>query len=147
MTTITFEEATREPLLTDDDIETRVADLIGRACERQLWLLFLDRHGVQLREVLPIAGYPISPGTSSEPPSGRSYAAQLAAFIARMMTEMEAEQVVLVWERGLSRTPTPADQIWAKTLGAACSGEGVTVRAQLISHRKGVRLFSPDEYE
>ena len=43
-----YEETELMPLVTDAEIERRVADLIGRANSRQLWLLFLDEFAIQI---------------------------------------------------------------------------------------------------
>jgi hypothetical protein len=61
MTTTTIDEARQAPLITDEDIRRRVAELIGRANIRQLWLLFLDSENVQLPMLIPIDGLPAEP--------------------------------------------------------------------------------------
>ena len=56
-----YEETQLLPLTTDQDVERRVADLIGRANSRQLWLLFLDEFDIQLPLLIPIEGLPFEP--------------------------------------------------------------------------------------
>jgi hypothetical protein len=61
MTFTPYEETQLLPLTTDDQIERRVADLVGRAHTRQLWLLFLDEVDVQLPLLIPLEGLPLEP--------------------------------------------------------------------------------------
>lgn len=132
--TITVTDAKQLPLITDDDILRRVSELLGSACRRQLWLLFLDATGVQLPLLIPVADYPPAPAGAAEP---------FADAIARLVSEVAAAEVVLVWERRLDERATRADQVWGSRLADACIERGVRVRAQLICHRSGVRMFAP----
>lgn len=136
--TLTVEEAAQLPIVTDADVEGRVSALVGHAVRRQLWMLFLDSSAVQLPMLVPIEDYPTGPDAE--------FAAALAQSIRHLMSETDAVQVVFVWERCLSEDPVPADRVWARALAAACSDAGVSVRAQLISHRKGVRWFASEDY-
>lgn len=136
--TLTAEEAAQLPIVTDAEVEERVSRLVGHAVRRQLWLLFLDSSGVQLPTLIPIEDYPTGPDAS--------FAAALAQSIRHVMSETDAAQLVLVWERCLGADPVSADRAWAKALAAACVDANVMVRAQLISHRKGVRWLAPTDY-
>jgi hypothetical protein len=82
--------------------------------------------------------YPTSPD--------RAGTAVFAMRIRQAMDELGAEQVVLVWERNVGERATPVDKAWARAMAEACVEDGVPVRAQLISHRGGVRWFAPDDY-
>ncbi|MFC6357450.1 hypothetical protein [Luethyella okanaganae] len=132
------EEARSMPIVTDDEVEARVAALIGSACRRQFWMLFIDGDDRQLPLIMPVADYPTSPA------GGR--AELLASRIKEIVDLADAAQVIFVWERRLAEASTQADRAWASALGDACRAEGVSVRAQLISHRSGVRWFPPDDY-
>lgn len=137
--TLTVDEASRTPVVTDAEVEGRVRTLIGNACRRQLWLLFLDHRCVQLPTLVPIEAYPAGPDAE--------FVEALADSLKHAMRQLEAAQVVLVWERCLGAAAVAADRRWAKALAEACHAAGVPVRAQLISHRRGVRWFAADDYE
>ncbi|MCP2030973.1 hypothetical protein L1277_001064 [Okibacterium sp. HSC-33S16] len=138
MTSIPASETHLYPLVTDDLIEQRVTDLIGRACRRQLWLLFLDENDVQLPLLMPTDDYPARP----EPKK----TAELADGIARVMAAAHATQLILVWERYAGADLTALDRAWAQQVHLECTRVGVRVRAQLLSHKRGVRWLSPDDF-
>ncbi|RLP70228.1 hypothetical protein D9V29_10550 [Mycetocola manganoxydans] len=138
MTNISAETAANVPLTSNDLIEQRVSDLIGRACRRQLWLLFLDHENIQLPLIMPMADYPESPGGGN--------ARQLAAAIREIVDAAGAAQVIVVWERYASESLTEVDAAWARHLHHACTTEGISVRAQLLSHKRGVRWLAADDY-
>jgi hypothetical protein len=126
------------PLLTDSDIENRARELIGRANQRQLWLLFLDRDGVQLPLLIPIDGLPLEP-TEQE-------AESIVERLRELMERIEAVAVILVLERYGSDTLTAQDATWFRALAENCSSRGVDLRGLLLSHRAGVRWIKRDEY-
>lgn len=129
---ITAQQAAHEPLPTDELLRARVADLLGTACRRQVWLLFLDDRQVQLPMLLPIADYPPAPGDA---------APRLAEAAAAIAEEIGAASIVIVWERRLGAQATRADAAWSRRLAVCCAERGVRVRAQLLCHRAGVRLL------
>jgi hypothetical protein len=132
------DEARALPLVTDADIERRVADLIGRANLRQLWLLFLDDADIQLPLLIPVDGLPTEPSVEQVP--------AFASNIAELMIEIGANRVIAVWERYGAVTLTPQDAAWARALDESCREQGVALRGTLLSHRTGVRWVSPEEY-
>ena len=138
MTEISAETAENEPLVTDELIERRVRAIVGRACRRQVWMLFLDEDDVQVPLILPMADYPASPGDGN--------AAIFAERVKDIVEVAGAEQVIFVWERYAGEQLSPVDIDWARHLHEACRAEGVPVRAQLLSHRRGVRWLAPDDY-
>jgi hypothetical protein len=138
MTDISPEQARKQPLVTDELIEQRVQALVGRACTRQVWMLFLDKKDVQLPLVLPLADYPETPAEGNAP--------AFAATVREIVEVAEAAQVIFVWERYGSDRLTPTDCAWAEQLHRACAAEGVTVRAQLLSHKRGVRWIAAEDY-
>ncbi|THG36134.1 hypothetical protein E6C70_00900 [Glaciibacter flavus] len=136
--TIEAEEAATIPLHSDAEIEQRVLALIGSANRRQVWLMFLDEADVQLPVIIPMADYPSAPyGGAAE---------LFAARIAEVVEATDAAGLIVVWERWGGAESTEADRVWARELASACAAVEVSVRAQLISHRSGVRWFSPDDY-
>jgi hypothetical protein len=138
MTRIDASETHLVPLTSDELIEQRVSDLIGRACRRQLWLLFLDDRDVQVPLLMPTDDYPARPE--------RSHVAELANGIREIMNAANASQLILVWERYAGGDLTAADRAWAQQLQNECTRIGVRVRAQLLSHKRGVRWIAPDDY-
>ncbi|MFC8734072.1 hypothetical protein ACFT5B_16590 [Luteimicrobium sp. NPDC057192] len=125
------------PLTTDEDVTERVRDIVGRAARRQLWLFFLDADDRQLPVLLPIPDFPPSPDGG--------HAEQLAGSLAALVQEVDAAQVVVVWERRLDDRATTLDRAWAARLAEACRAARVRLRGQLLSHRTGVRWLAPDE--
>jgi sugar phosphate isomerase/epimerase len=134
---IPYEETQLRPLVTDSDIERRVADLIGRANSRQLWLLFLDEVDVQLPLLIPIDSLPPEPTDEQ--------ASEVIFRVRELMGEIGASSVITVVERYGTATMTAHDAAWVRALRRGCDECGVTLRAQLLSHRTGVRLIGPEE--
>jgi hypothetical protein len=131
-------EAALLPLTSDDDIVERVTDLLERANQRQVWMLFLDEGDAQLPLLIPVSDYPIAPRDDEAP--------AFAATIAAAMHEVDAARVVLVWERYGGPDATPSDHAWCAAMAHACAEAGVSVRAQLLCHRNGVRRVPASEY-
>jgi hypothetical protein len=48
-------------------------------------------------------------------------------------------------ERYAAATLTIMDAAWARSLRESCERHGIALRAQLLSHRGGVRLIADDE--
>lgn len=136
--TLSADEATEQPITTDEEVLERVDALIGKAVRRQVWLMFLDEDDRQVPLVIPMADYPPAPYDG--------HAEMFAARIADVVESAGAAQVIVVWERRLRATTTEADRVWARELAAACADVDVRIRAQLISHRDGTRWFAPDDY-
>ncbi|MCL2516388.1 MAG: hypothetical protein FWD85_10640 [Microbacteriaceae bacterium] len=127
-----------EPLLTDTDLANRIGGLIGRAIQRQLWLLFLDEHSVLLPTLMPNNELPAALDGED--------AALIASMLRQAIAGTPIESVVFVWERPGGPIASDDDRVSAAALGWACADAGVPVRAQLISHDFGVRAFGPEEY-
>ncbi|MET1051104.1 MAG: hypothetical protein ABWX65_00555 [Mycetocola sp.] len=138
MTESSAETAQNEPLVTDELIEQRVRAIVGRACQRQVWMLFLDGDDVQIPLILPMADYPLHPGDGN--------AETFAARVREIVEAAEAEQVIFVWERYAGDQLTHIDRAWARELHRGCRAEGVRVRAQVLSHKRGVRWMAPEDY-
>jgi hypothetical protein len=133
----TYAESLLQPLTTDALVEQRVAALVGRACRRQLWFLFLDENEVQLPLIIPVADPPAHPDGSAR---------NLAAGIRMAMESVGAASVVVVIERFADQAVTAVDTAWARTIDDTFAEAGAPVRAFLISHRRGVRWLAADDY-
>lgn len=135
--TLNFDDTLTRPLTTDALIEERIGALVGRACRRQLWFLFLDEHDLQLPIIMPVADPPRMPDGS---------VAALARTIAEHVEDRAARSVIIVLERYADATFTPADAAWARALSDAFDEAGLPTRSVLVSHRNGVRWFAADDY-
>jgi hypothetical protein len=101
-------------------------------------MLFLDDQLVQLPVLLPIDGMPSDP---TERATDR-----VMETVAYLMADIGASSVVLVWERWGPEKLTSQDVAWARSLHSACDAAGITLRAMLLSHRRGVRWIAQDDY-
>jgi hypothetical protein len=137
MTRPTYGEALLQPLTTDALVQHRVSALVGRACRRQLWFLFLDEHQVQLPIIIPIGDIPLAPDVT---------VTQLSQLIAHTMESANASSVIVVLERYADEAVTESDRLWARAISSEFGSAGITVRCLLISHRRGVRWFAADDY-
>jgi hypothetical protein len=125
------------PLTTDSQIQERVANLIGRANVRQLWLLFLDELDLQLPLLIPIDGLPALPSDEQT--------AEVIDRVREVMGEIGASSVIVVLERYAAANLTEQDRAWATSISRGCEASGVPLRAQLLSHRSGVRWIAADD--
>lgn len=101
-------------------------------------MLFLSAENLQLPMLVPLADYPSTPSPEM--------ALQLGLTVRLCVDEIDAAKVVLVWERCQGRAFTATDLAWAQAAVVACQEAGVALRAQLVSHRAGVRWIAPDDY-
>lgn len=144
MTRLHADEAARQPITTDREVEERVALLLRNAIRRQWWTLYLDDDDVQLPLLMPMAGYPERPDLPSG--EGGTAAQLIADRLSSIVRQVGAAKVVFVWERPGGAEATRGDVEWARALAEACRAEGVAVRAQLILHSGGVRWFAADDF-
>jgi hypothetical protein len=135
--TLNYDDTVTRPLTTDALIEERIVSLVGRACRRQLWFLFLDQHDIQLPIIMPVADPPPMPDKSVP---------ALARTIAEHVGDLAARSVIIVLERYADATFTAADAAWARALTEAFDATELSARGVLVSHRSGVRWFAPDDY-
>lgn len=138
MTPARYDEAKLLPLTTSALIEERVADLLGRAIKRQLWLLFLDESGVQLPLLVPLDGLPAVP---PDPPD-----LTLRSMIRHFRETADAHSFIFVLERYADDALTPADIAWARALHRACDEAEVPLSGILVNHKRGVRWVAQDDY-
>ena len=132
-----YEDTVTQPLTSDLIIEQRIAALVGRACRRQLWFLFVDGKNVQLPLIIPVSDPPVMPDRT---------VAQLVGNIVQAGESMDAHSVIVVLERFAGSQFSLADKAWAGALDRAFGDTGLHMRAVLVSHSHGVRWFAPDDY-
>lgn len=137
MRTPNFPDTRTQPLTSQVQIEERVRSLIGRACRRQLWFLFLDGNQVQLPLLIPLDDLPATPGDSVH---------DLARAMAEAMEAAGAESIIVVLERYASSALTGTDLAWARGIHDAFDLEGIDLRGVLLSHNRGVRWVAQDDY-
>jgi sarcosine oxidase gamma subunit len=101
-------------------------------------MLFLSSENIQLPYLVPLVDYPSSPSPEA--------AAQLSIALRHCVEAVDAAKVVFVWERCQNNALTDTDKAWAKTAVEACRLVSVALRAQLVSHRAGVRWLAPDDW-
>jgi hypothetical protein len=107
--------------------------LVGRAVNRQLWIMFLDEDDYQLPLLVPCEDLPEYPPERPIPLGDFVEAAGAAA-------------IFVVLERYASEQLTAADLAWAKHVASSCAVASIDLRGILLSHRKGVRWVAPDDY-
>ncbi|MEA9984007.1 hypothetical protein [Subtercola sp. RTI3] len=112
--------------------------LIGTASRRQLWWFLLDANDVQLPVVFPIDDLPREPDLL--------HLDELGAHIAAILEVTGGKQLVAVWERPGRGRLEPADARWARALAHTCERNAVRLRAQLLSHTRGVYLLAPSDF-
>lgn len=127
-----------QPITTDEEVLRHVTGLVGRAYRRQLWLMFLDSNDCALPVLMPIEAYPHRPT--------HPQLEKIADVVANMVDEVQAASVLLAWERPGPGESTRDERLWAAALGIACEVRELSVRAQLLASREGVRLFGKAEY-
>ncbi len=132
-----YESTITEPLSTDALIQERVTSLVGRACRRQFWLLFLDEDSIQLPLLVPIGDPPAYPQPESD---------ALLGMVENAAESVGAASVVVVIERYADDTLTPSDLAWAAWLDTAFRDHAIDLRGMLLSHRRGVRWIARDDY-
>jgi hypothetical protein len=121
------------PLTSDQQIEERVMSTVGTACRHQLWFLLLTSSDRQVPIALPCDDLPLEPS--------ETHVDGLLTFCAGLMADRGATQLVAVWERPGRGALNQADALWAQTIAATCARRGIHLRAQLLSHTRGVCLL------
>ena len=130
---LSFDKASLHPLTTDALIQQRATQLVGRAVQRQLWLMFLDADDYQLPLLVPLEDMPESPPDWHLP-------------LGDFLEQAGASSLFVVLERYGDEALSPADIAWAKHVRASCDAASVDLRGVLLSHRRGVRWVAPDDY-
>jgi hypothetical protein len=118
------------PVTTSHEARERVADLVGRANQRQLWLMILDANGRQLSQLIVIGGIPAHPQPGSAAPA--------AARLNRILTEdAPGGSVILTLERPGTAALTAADQTWAHELSRSF-GKVMAITGMFVAHDDGI---------
>lgn len=106
------------PVTTIAQARDRVAQLVGTALRRQLWLMLLDRDGVQLPMIIPIEDIPLRPQAG--------HLTALAVQFAELLDSYApGGSMILTLERPGGPDLTAPDQAWASELRASF---GATLR-------------------
>ncbi|MFZ4894289.1 hypothetical protein ACL9RL_07555 [Plantibacter sp. Mn2098] len=131
------ETAAAAPIRTDDEVEARFAELVGRAIVRRIWFGMIGPDGIQVPVLLPISDFPESFDDEEMVRFGEG--------LAGIAAGCGAETVVIVAERPGPVALDSADRRLLGGVRAGCLANGAEVRAVLLSHDHGVRLVSLDE--
>ena len=135
--TIPFDSVRDIPLDTDADVVQRLEAVLEGAMRRQVWLMFLDENGHQL----PV----LYPSYLTQKPRKRD-AAALGHFIRVLCDELEAEAVIVTYERRGRTDLTEPDRVWLRCLRDACHAADVPFRGPFLLHSGGVVAVPPDDY-
>lgn len=135
--TISFDDTVLQPLTTAEDILDRAGGLIGAACRRQTWFLFVDDGDVQLPLLVPLCDIP-SPRDDDLDEGAR-------VVLSRLCRAADAAGVIAVIERPGPPSLHSDDRAWARALHRAAATEDIDLRALLLSHDHGVRALGPDD--
>jgi hypothetical protein len=125
-----------EPLASNDEILARVTDLVGTASRRQLWLMFLDEHDVQLPLLMP-ADVPARPGRRDLRP--------FSTFLEEVVKATDCWSIVVTLERPGPGAPTDDDSAWFRLVADAGCLAGIRLRGPILSSSDGVRFLDPAE--
>ncbi|MCU1414272.1 MAG: hypothetical protein JWN80_1612 [Microbacteriaceae bacterium] len=126
----------REPVTTPDQLLTRVADLVGPASERQLWLMFLDADDIQSPILMPTA-IPARPSSRD--------AAPFSTFLSEVVKATECHSIAVTLERPGPSVVSDDDVAWFRLLETAGCLARVRLRGPLLSSSDGVRLVEQHE--
>ena len=137
MTPQPYEDVREIPLTTDDQVLTRVADLIQHAIRRQVWLMFLDEEQRQLPLLMP-SYVPRHPEPDAVGPFGE--------FLGHLFEEVDASSMVIIFERIGSDTLSESDREWFRLIHAACQAENIPLRGPILAHDGGVRWIATEDY-
>lgn len=134
---IEFDSVRDIPLDTDADLAQRLEQVLEGAMRRQAWLMYLDEAGNQLPVLYP----------SYLPPKPRKRdSGALGHFIGALRDELDADTVVVTYERRGRETLAEADRAWLRCLREACLQSGVLFRGPFLLHTSGVSPVPPDDY-
>ena len=132
-----FDDVRDERLTADEDVMQRVGALLQRAVRRQLWLMFLDDEARQLPVIMP-SYVPRSPSDG--------HRSHFASFVGVLTEDVEADAIVMVYERRGSDELRDADRRWLRFIADACTEASVPLRGPLLLHDGGARWIAPEDY-
>ncbi|WP_261164361.1 hypothetical protein [Microbacterium sp. Marseille-Q6965] len=131
----------------DESLERLVRELLQRAYEQRVWLVFLDARGRLKDPVFPVEGLPRDArARAGDPELGDvTHAELLARRAARVATRVSAAAVIIVWERPGRHRVGGALREWIRGVAAAAEGAGLPLRAQVVLSSSGARVVRPDQ--
>lgn len=135
--TIPFDSVRDIPLETDAELVHRLRFVLDGAIRRQLWLMFLDERGHQLPVLYP-SYLPPRPRQRDVPALGH--------FIAALRGELDADSVVITYERRGRALLSVPDRSWLRCLRDAGIASGMPFRGPFLLHSDGVLAVPPDDY-
>ena len=127
---------TAPPLRTDDDVDRRVAALVGPAArDDTLWLLFVDGDDRQAPVMMPVEELSGPP----DPELVTALGEVLDGVLPGLATDSGTGSVVFVRERFGPDDVLPADRVWAEALLTMCRTFGIRTRGVHLSTRRRTR--------
>jgi hypothetical protein len=127
---------TTEPVRTDGDVLALVRALIGQPLTRQCWVVFLAERGVPIPLLLPVSELPYQPDEHVD---------DFACLVAEVMEQVEADDVVIVWERPGNDEAHAVDWEWVDAVACSFGERRARLRGQVIVHERGVEMLELDE--
>ena len=137
MQTPRYEDTQEHPLATDESVLERVKLLVRTAMRRQLWLMFADGDDRQLPLLMP-TDVPRNPEDAV--PS------HLARFIREITDGIDADSIIVTFERRGSDEITDDDRAWFRLVRDACAMAELKLRGPLLCHTSGVRWVAAEDY-
>jgi hypothetical protein len=125
------------PVTSAAELERRVAETVGRALSRQLWIHLFDDAGLQVPAVIPIGDLPARP----RPGEG----AGLGRALRGITDELDVDQVAFVFERPGTDTVGGADRAWLSLAIDAAAEADLDVFGLFVSHTGGVRTVGLED--
>lgn len=120
---------------SDPEVLDLASRVVGSACREKLWGLFLGHDLKPVRLIVPIDDLPPRPD--------RRLVENAVHALAEILRMLGGGSVLLVRERPGPPGIGPIDAEWAQALRSAFAATGAPLRAILLSHDSGVRMFPP----
>ena len=137
MTIPSYESLKDVPVGSDADLTERLVATLGRALNRQVWLLFLDADDLQLPVLMPTEVPQLPSGEDAE---------RIGGFLKSLGDDLDAETVVIAYERPGFATINEHDKVWLRCLREACLASGMKFRGPFLCHSRGVVRVAPDDF-
>lgn len=139
MTVPRYEKIRNEHLLSDQQVLERVRALLpGRALRRQIWLMFLDEDHRQMPIIMP-SYVPRAPDLKRKE--------AFARVLGSIFEEVDADALILVYERRGPDAISAADRRWLRHLHDACELSGIRMRGPILCHDRGLRWVAVDDLQ
>lgn len=123
------------PVDSDADVLDLASRIVGSALVEKLWSFFLGPDLKPARLIIPIEDLPPEP----EP----HLVERMAQALADVLKMLGGGSVILVRERPGPPGIGALDAEWAEALRSTFAIAGAPLRAVLLSHDAGVRMFPP----